>query len=251
MKNFSKQLLIPIVKKKESEVTQWCLTLCDPHGLVAYQAPASMGFSRQEYWSGLPFPSPGDLLDPGIEPRSQHCRQTLYHLSQQGRLPVVNYFANLNIHLKFWSMFIKPDSQTEITHVRNNYPGDFWFQTLKAKINNSMEEIKPGKSTLNTLWKDGCWSWSSNTLAIWFEQLTHWKRPWSWERLKAEEKGTTEDETVGWLHRLDGHELGHIPDGERQGNLACCSPSGLKEPYVTWQLNNNKRKTGSIWVREL
>ena len=37
---------------------------------VAYQAPLSRGFSRQEYWSGLPFPSPGDLPDPGIEPRS-------------------------------------------------------------------------------------------------------------------------------------------------------------------------------------
>ena len=37
---------------------------------VAYQAPLSIRFSRQEYWSGLPFPSPGDLSDPGIEPRS-------------------------------------------------------------------------------------------------------------------------------------------------------------------------------------
>ena len=37
---------------------------------IAYQAPPSMGFSRQEYWSGLPFPSPGDLPNPGIEPRS-------------------------------------------------------------------------------------------------------------------------------------------------------------------------------------
>ena len=37
---------------------------------VAHQAPLSMGFSRREYWSGLPFPSPGDLPDPGIEPRS-------------------------------------------------------------------------------------------------------------------------------------------------------------------------------------
>ena len=37
---------------------------------VAYQAPPSMGFSRQEYWSGLPFPSPGDLRDIGIQPRS-------------------------------------------------------------------------------------------------------------------------------------------------------------------------------------
>ena len=37
---------------------------------VAYQASQSMGFSRQEYWSGLPFPSPKDLPDPGIEPWS-------------------------------------------------------------------------------------------------------------------------------------------------------------------------------------
>ena len=37
---------------------------------VAHQAPPSMGFSRQEHWSGLPFPSPGDLPHPGIEPRS-------------------------------------------------------------------------------------------------------------------------------------------------------------------------------------
>jgi len=36
---------------------------------VAYQAPPPMEFSRQQYWSGLPFPSPGDLSDPGIEPR--------------------------------------------------------------------------------------------------------------------------------------------------------------------------------------
>ena len=37
---------------------------------VSYQAPPSMGFPRQEYWSGLPFPSPGDLSNPGIEPES-------------------------------------------------------------------------------------------------------------------------------------------------------------------------------------
>ena len=37
---------------------------------VTHQAPLSMGFSRQEYWNGLPFPTPGDLPDPGIEPKS-------------------------------------------------------------------------------------------------------------------------------------------------------------------------------------
>ena len=41
-----------------------------PPWTVAYQAPPSMGFSRQECWSGLPFPSPGDLPNPGIEPGS-------------------------------------------------------------------------------------------------------------------------------------------------------------------------------------
>ena len=44
----------------------WCLTLATPW-TGACQAPLSMGFSRQEYWSGVPFPSPGDLPNPGIE----------------------------------------------------------------------------------------------------------------------------------------------------------------------------------------
>ena len=47
-----------------------CVQLFATLWTVAHQATLSMGFSRQEYWSGLPFPSPGDLLDPGIEPRS-------------------------------------------------------------------------------------------------------------------------------------------------------------------------------------
>ena len=51
---------------------------------VACQAPPSIGFSRREYWCGLPILSPGDLPNPGIEPGLLHCRQTLYHLSHQG-----------------------------------------------------------------------------------------------------------------------------------------------------------------------
>ena len=48
-------------------MVQSCPTLATPWTVV-HQAPLSMGFSRQEYWSGLPFPSPGDLPNPGIEP---------------------------------------------------------------------------------------------------------------------------------------------------------------------------------------
>ena len=44
-------------------------------------------------------------------------------------------------------------------------------------------------SVLNIHWRDWCWSWNSNTLATWCEELTHWKRPWCWERLKAERGG--------------------------------------------------------------
>ena len=48
-------------------VTKLCLALATSWA-VAHQTSLSLGFSRQEYWSGLPFPSPGDLPDPGIEP---------------------------------------------------------------------------------------------------------------------------------------------------------------------------------------
>ena len=51
---------------------------------VLCQAPLSMRFSRQEYWSGLTFPSPGDVPNPGIEPGLMYCRQILYQLSYEG-----------------------------------------------------------------------------------------------------------------------------------------------------------------------
>ena len=77
---------------------------------------------------------------------------------------------------------------------------------------------------------DWCWSWSSNTLSTWCKELTHWKRPWCWERLKREEKRTAEDEMVWWHHRLEWHEFEQAPGvGDGQGGLACCSPRGCKE----------------------
>ena len=51
-----------------------CVRLFAITWTVAYHAPPSVGFSRQEYWSGLPFPSPGDLPNTGIEPRSPTLR---------------------------------------------------------------------------------------------------------------------------------------------------------------------------------
>ena len=55
------------LSNRSAVCAQLCLTLCDP---ITHQAPLSLGFSRQEYWSGLPFSSAGDLPDPGVEPAS-------------------------------------------------------------------------------------------------------------------------------------------------------------------------------------
>ena len=73
-------------------VTQSCLTLCDLMDSVL-QAPLSMGVSRQEYWSGLPFPPPGDLPDPGIEAGSP--------ASQADSLPSEPRRGNLIIYVWF------------------------------------------------------------------------------------------------------------------------------------------------------
>ena len=56
-------------KKKKMKLLRRVQRFATPW-TAAYQAPLSMEFSRQEYWSGVPLPSPGDLPDPGIEPRS-------------------------------------------------------------------------------------------------------------------------------------------------------------------------------------
>ena len=61
-----------------------CLTLATPW-TIARQAPLSMGFSRQEYWSGLPFPSPRDLPDSGIEPRSPALQADSLPTELQGK----------------------------------------------------------------------------------------------------------------------------------------------------------------------
>ena len=55
---------------------------------VAYQASLSMGFSRQEYWSGLPFPSPGDLPNLGIEPRSPALEEDTLTSEPPGKLDI-------------------------------------------------------------------------------------------------------------------------------------------------------------------
>ena len=102
-------------------------------------------------------------------------------------------------------------------------------------------------STLNIHWQDWYWSWSSNTLATWCKQLTHWKRPWCWERLKTEGK---EQQRMRWLDGIkDGHAIGQtLGDDVVWRSLTCCSPWGHEESNTIWQLNKNN--LGYWWLLE-
>ena len=64
---------------------------------VAYQTPPAIEFSRQEFWSGLPFPSPGDLPDPGIEPRSPTMHVNTLPSETPGKDEALKDEANSNM----------------------------------------------------------------------------------------------------------------------------------------------------------
>ena len=83
-----------------------CVWLFATPWTIAYKAPLSMEFSRQEYWSGLPFPSPGDLPNPGIESGSP--------ASQADALPLLEFLIDLVIFItRLWG----PEGRIYIFHV--------------------------------------------------------------------------------------------------------------------------------------
>jgi len=100
-------VLVSSVQQSDSDILihmYVCVCVCSVASVVsdsvtpwtiAHQAPLSMRFSQQECWSGLPYPPPGDLLNPGIEPTSLcllHCRWILYSLSHQGSQYIYIFF---------------------------------------------------------------------------------------------------------------------------------------------------------------
>ena len=87
------------------------------------------------------------------------------------------------------------------------------------------------------------WNWSSNTLAIWCKELTYWKSPWCWERLKAGGEGNDS----GW-DSWDGiNDSMDMSLSKLQGGLVGCSPWGHKECDMTEQLNCPKGKCCQEW----
>ena len=94
------------------------------------------------------------------------------------------------------------------------------------------------RSVLDVHWRDWCWSWNSNTLATWCRELTHLKRPWCWERLRARGEGDDRG-WDGWMASWhNGHGFGWTPGvGDGQGGLVYCGSLGCKKSDTTERLN--------------
>ena len=90
-------------------VVQSCLTLRNPmdYNPMDCQAPLSMGFSRQEYWRGLPFPTPGDLPDPGIEPPTPALAGRFFTAKPPGKQAELQLTSFLKIDYFFCCFFVK------------------------------------------------------------------------------------------------------------------------------------------------
>ena len=142
-----------------------------------------------------------DCLPPLSAPKS-NCRQLL------------NSQKECSCHLNqdwyyFDSIFFHTDKVASFFELWEGKGPNGWVHFSRIQIP-AICPLAYFKLTLETHWKDWCWSWSSNILVTPCQQPTHWKRPWKWEKLKAKgEEGNRGWD--GWHHQFSGHEFGQTP----------------------------------------
>ena len=168
-------------------------------------------------------------------------------LSKKKKIPARGFSSS---HIWMW----------ELDHKEGWTPENwcFWTMVLVKTLESPLDckEIKPVNPKKNQPWIF-IGRTEAEALILWppdeKSQLIG-KDPGAGKDWRQEVKGVTEDEMVGWHHRLDGHEFEQTPrDSEGQRSLACCSPWGCKELVTTEQLNNNsnkkKKKKRKKWER--
>ena len=123
-----------------------------------------------------------------------------------------------------------------------------WRRLLRVpwtarRSNQSILKISPG-----CFWKDWCWSWNSNTLATSCKELTHLKRPWCWERLRAGGDGDDRG-WDGWMASPTQWTWVWVNSGSWwcQGGLACCGSWGCKVGH-DWSTELSWTKSHSIFT---
>ena len=139
-------------------------------------------------------------------------------------------------HIWMWELDYK-----ESWVLKNWY---FWTVVMEKTFESPLDckEIKPVNPEGNQSWISiGRTDAEAETSILWPPDVKNWltwKDPDAGNNWRWEEKGTTEDEMVGWHHRLNGHEFEEAPGvGDGQGRLVYCSPWDCKESDMTEQLN--------------
>ena len=124
-------------------------------------------------------------------------------------------------------------SQHQDSYLGNPVDREAW----QAKVHRDTKSWTQGKSVLDVHWKDWCWSWNSNILAFWCEELTHWKRPWCWERLRAGGEGDDRG-WDGWMASLTRWTWVWVNSGSwwwtgRPGTLQFTGSQGVRHDWAT------------------
>ena len=175
---------------------------------AAYQTPLSMGFARQEYWSGVPLPTSKRGQSYGFS----SGRVWMWELDYKESWAPKNWC--------FWTVVLE--------------------KTLKHPLDS--KEIQRVHPKGNQSWIFiGRTDAEAETPILWPPDVKKWligKDSDAGKDWRQKEKGTTENETVEWHHQLNGHEFEQAPGvGDGQGSLVCCSSCGHKESDMTERLN--------------
>ena len=170
------------------------------------------------------------------QPR-QHIKKQRHHFANKGLSSQCYGFSSS--HVWMWELDCKE------SWVLKNWC--FWTVVLEKTLESPLDckEIQPVHPRGNQSWIFiGGTDAEAETPVLWPPDAKNWligKDPDAGKDWGQEEKGTTEDEIVGWHHRLNGDESASTPgDGEGQGSLACCGPRGHKELDTSEWLNNNQ-----------
>ena len=192
-----------------------------------------MGFLRQEYWSGFPFPSPVNHILSDLS--TMTCPSWVtpqgiawFHCVRQGCGPSV---IRLTSFLWLWFQCV-----CSLMPSCNNLPSYLGFSYLGrgVSLHGCSSKVQP------LLFSPGC-SLAGMMLKLKLQYFGHLMRRFDSDVVKdwgQGEKGTTEDEMAGWHHRLDGREFEWTPGvGDGQGCLVCFDSWGRKESDTTEWLN--------------